>query len=181
MNVNAVGLAGWGCFFLAVGPAWSAVSLVAVVALAALTAVAWYLPRARAERRWQVALDRYAAREIHAARRQDARIEDLAAELTAVASPRVLRRRPKGSSIELELGLWRALARTLKEWGRDRPAASSKGYAAQESLLAKLTDRARCYAVASGVEGSVPELESVLYLAFRSVINKGHGRGASPP
>jgi hypothetical protein len=33
------------------------------LALAALVGVAWYLPRARTERRWRAALDRYAEQE----------------------------------------------------------------------------------------------------------------------
>ena len=41
----------------------SAVLLVAVLALAALAGVAWYLPRARAEWRWRAVLDRYAEQE----------------------------------------------------------------------------------------------------------------------
>jgi hypothetical protein len=49
----------WLWLFSADGPAGRAVSLVAVQALAALAGVAWYLPRARAERRWHAALDQY--------------------------------------------------------------------------------------------------------------------------
>jgi hypothetical protein len=38
-------------------------SLGAGLALAALAAITWYLSRARAERRWRAALDRYADQE----------------------------------------------------------------------------------------------------------------------
>jgi hypothetical protein len=55
-----VGLVAWPWLFWTDGPAWRAVSLVGVLALAALAGVAWYLWRARAERRWRAALDRYA-------------------------------------------------------------------------------------------------------------------------
>jgi hypothetical protein len=53
----------WFWLFSADGPAWRAVSLVAVQALAALAGVAWSLPRARAERRWRAALDHYGEQE----------------------------------------------------------------------------------------------------------------------
>ena len=39
------------------------VSLAAVLALAALVGITWYLSRARAKRRWRAALDRYAEQE----------------------------------------------------------------------------------------------------------------------
>jgi hypothetical protein len=61
--VSVIGFIGWFWFSSADGPAWKAVSLVAVLALAALVGVAWYLPRARAERRWRAAVDRYADEE----------------------------------------------------------------------------------------------------------------------
>lgn len=54
------GTIAWFLLFSAAGPAWRAISLVAVEALAALAGVAWYLPRTRAERQWRAALDRYA-------------------------------------------------------------------------------------------------------------------------
>jgi hypothetical protein len=40
------------------------VFLVAVLALAALTSITWYVFRARADRRWRAALERFAAREM---------------------------------------------------------------------------------------------------------------------
>jgi hypothetical protein len=58
------GFFGWLWFFSADDSAWKAVSLVAVLALAALVGVTWYLSRARADRRWRAALDRYAEREL---------------------------------------------------------------------------------------------------------------------
>jgi hypothetical protein len=54
------GLIGWLLFVSAADSAWRAVSLAAGLALAAFVGITWYLPRARAERRWRAALDAYA-------------------------------------------------------------------------------------------------------------------------
>jgi hypothetical protein len=62
-GLSIFGLILWFWLFSADSPAWRAVSLVAVQALAALAGVAWYLPRARAERRWRAALDHYGEQE----------------------------------------------------------------------------------------------------------------------
>jgi hypothetical protein len=51
-------------FISAADSAWRAVSLAAVMALAALVGITWYLSRARAKRRWRAALDRYAKKEL---------------------------------------------------------------------------------------------------------------------
>jgi len=59
VGLSIIGFNGWLGFSSADGPAWRAVSLVAILALAALAGVEWYLPRARAERRWRAALDQY--------------------------------------------------------------------------------------------------------------------------
>jgi formate hydrogenlyase subunit 3/multisubunit Na+/H+ antiporter MnhD subunit len=50
--------------FWAGAPAGKAVSLAAVLTLAALVGVTWFLSRARADRRWRAALDRYAERQM---------------------------------------------------------------------------------------------------------------------
>jgi hypothetical protein len=63
-GLSIIGLIAWLWLFSADGPAWGGVSLVAVQALAALAGVAWYLPRARAERRWRAALDHYGEQEL---------------------------------------------------------------------------------------------------------------------
>ena len=47
------GLIGWLWFVSAADSAWRAVSLAAVLALAALVGITWYLSRVRAERRWR--------------------------------------------------------------------------------------------------------------------------------
>ena len=54
---------GWFWFLSADDSAWKAVPLVAVLALAALVGIMWYASRARADRRWRAALDRYAQQE----------------------------------------------------------------------------------------------------------------------
>jgi hypothetical protein len=61
--LSIFGLIIWFWLFSADGPAWGAVSLIAAQVPAALAGVAWYLPRARVERRWRSALDRYAEQE----------------------------------------------------------------------------------------------------------------------
>jgi hypothetical protein len=61
--LSIFGLVAWLWLFPADGPARGAVSLAAVQALVALAGVAWYLARARAERRWRAALDHYADQE----------------------------------------------------------------------------------------------------------------------
>jgi hypothetical protein len=62
-GLSLFGFIAWLCFFSADDAADNAVSLLAVLALAALVGVAWYLPRARTESRWRAALDRYAEQE----------------------------------------------------------------------------------------------------------------------
>jgi hypothetical protein len=62
-GVSIFGTIVWLPLFSADGSPWNAVSLIAVQALGALVALAWYLPRARAEKRWQAALDHYAEQE----------------------------------------------------------------------------------------------------------------------
>jgi len=57
------GLIGWLLLVSAADSAWRTVSLAAVLALAALVSITWYLARVRAERRWRAALDGYAEKE----------------------------------------------------------------------------------------------------------------------
>ena len=59
------GFSGWLWFVSADRSAWKAISLVAVLALAALVIITRYLSRARFERRWRAALDQaYAKQEL---------------------------------------------------------------------------------------------------------------------
>ena len=62
-GLSIFGIIAWFWLFSAAGPAWRAVSLVTVLALAALAGVAWYLFRARAEKQWRARCDRYGEQE----------------------------------------------------------------------------------------------------------------------
>ena len=105
---------------------------------------------------------------------RDIRLENLAAELTSAVYPVVLRRGLKGSWIEVELGLWRALAETVKRWARQRPpgASSDEFEAWRESLLVDLTESAFYVALKNGIKGPLLELELGLYRAVRVVIRR---------
>jgi hypothetical protein len=63
-RLSIFGFIGWFWFLSADHSAWKAVALVAVLGLAALVGITWYASRARADRRWRAALDRYAKREL---------------------------------------------------------------------------------------------------------------------
>jgi hypothetical protein len=65
VRLSIIGFIGWLLFVSAADDAtWKAISLVAVVALAGLVGITWYLSRARFERRWRAALyDAYAQQE----------------------------------------------------------------------------------------------------------------------
>ena len=62
-RLSIFGFIGWYWFFSADDSSWRAVPLVAVLGLAALVGITWYAFRARADRRWRAALDRYAQQE----------------------------------------------------------------------------------------------------------------------
>jgi hypothetical protein len=106
-----------------------------------------------------------------AARELDVRLENFAAELTNAVYPLVLRRGPKDSWVKVELGLWRALAETVKRWARQRPAAAAADELAawREGLLVDLTESAFYIALKNGIKGSLLELELDLYRAVRLV------------
>jgi hypothetical protein len=56
-----------------------------------------------------------------AAREWERALECLAADVTSTAYAVALRHGAGGSWVDLELGLWKALARTVREWGRRPP------------------------------------------------------------
>jgi len=65
-----------------------------------------------------------------AARERDRALERLAADVTDTAYAIALRHGAGGSWIDLELGLWKALARTVREWASgsandDRPRSGT--------------------------------------------------------
>ena len=57
----------------------------------------------------------------------DRALERLAAEVATTAYAIALRHGAGGSWLDLELGLWKALARTVLEWGASRPAPARPG------------------------------------------------------
>ena len=73
-RLSIFGFIAWLWLFAADDSAWRTISLVTVLALATVVGITWYLSRARADRRWRAALDRYAeqqqAKRIHLRRRQ---------------------------------------------------------------------------------------------------------------
>jgi hypothetical protein len=62
-RLSIFGFIGWFWFLLAGDSVWKAVAFVAVPGLAAVVGITWYAFRARADRRWRAALDRYAEQE----------------------------------------------------------------------------------------------------------------------
>jgi hypothetical protein len=62
---------------------------------------------------------------------RDAPLETLAAELTLAAYRVALRTRTKGTWLDLELDLWRALADTAKTWGEGIASVPIDGDAAR--------------------------------------------------
>ena len=112
------------------------------------------------------------------ARDRDTRFENFAAELTSAVYPLVLRRGPKDSWLQMELGLWRALAETVKRWARQRPAAAPPDAfeAWRDGLLVELTESAFSVAVRHGIKGAFLEVELGLYRAIRAVMRRKRGR-----
>jgi hypothetical protein len=107
-------------------------------------------------------------------RDRDIGLEDFAAELTRAVYPLVLRRQPKDLWVKVELGLWKALAETVRRWARQRPAAASTDELAawREGLLVDLTEGAFFIALKSGIKRSLLQLEVGLYRAFRLAIGR---------
>ena len=69
-----------------------------------------------------------------AAREWDRTLERLAAEVTATAYAIALRHGAGGSWLDLELGLWKALARTVREWTRPRAEELLSGEGGNDRL-----------------------------------------------
>ena len=101
-------------------------------------------------------------------------LEEFAAELTSAVYPMVLRRQPKESWVNLELGLWNALAESLKKWDRQLSSGASPDDldAYQEALLVALTGSALCVVLKSGVRAPLLEMERDLSSAIRQVIGR---------
>jgi hypothetical protein len=105
---------------------------------------------------------------------QEIRLDDFAAQLTLAIYPLTLLHGLKGSWIELELGLWRALAKTVDKWCRKRPSGPSSDAFEEwrKGLLVDLTESAFFVAVKNGIEGTPLEVELDLYRGFRLMIER---------
>ena len=105
---------------------------------------------------------------------RDARLENLAAELTNAAYRLVLRHGFEGSWLLVELTLWGAVRETVEKWARHRsPAASSGEFDVwRAGFLADLTERAFSVALENGVGGPFLKLELDLHRAFRLVTRR---------
>jgi hypothetical protein len=101
-------------------------------------------------------------------------MESFVAELTRAVYCLVLRRGLKDSWLQVELGLWRALAETVQEWARQQPAAASSDEfeASREGLVVDLTKSAFDIARINGIKGSLLDLELALYRAVRLVTRR---------
>ena len=94
--------------------------------------------------------------------------------LPTTVLPSVLRRQPKESWVNLELGLWNALAESLKKWDRQLSSGASPDDldAWQEGLLVELTGSALCVVLKSGVRAPLLEMERGLSSAIRQVLGR---------
>jgi AcrR family transcriptional regulator len=99
-------------------------------------------------------------------------LEAFAAEVTGAAYPIALRHAIGGSWLDLELGLWKALADTVEHWARPapRPGSPDEFDVWRERFLVELTGEAFHIARRYGVRGSLHGMGWDLYRAFRSVI-----------
>jgi len=100
--------------------------------------------------------------------------ESFVAELTGAVYPLTLRHGMTGSWLDLELGLWKALAETVRLWAREWPPVGSQDEFEvwREGLLVDLTEGALHIALKNGVKGFPLEMELALYRAFRSVVRR---------
>jgi hypothetical protein len=105
---------------------------------------------------------------------RDSLLENFAAELTSAAYSVALRHGIRCSWVTVELGLWRALAETVKKWARDGPPVGSSAElkAWREGLLVDLTEEAFHISLQHGIQGFPLEVELGLYRALRSVIRR---------
>ena len=99
-------------------------------------------------------------------------LETLAAEFTTVAHAIALRQGVGGRWLDLQLGLWRSLAETVRQRGREWPwALGPSAFAVWwEGLLPELTEVAYRTTQRHSVRGSLRELKLALDQAFRSAI-----------
>jgi hypothetical protein len=105
---------------------------------------------------------------------RDTSLENFTAELTRAAYSVALQQGIRSSWIELELGLWSALAETVKNWIQESPlrAASDELEVRWERFSVNLTESAFYSAVKQGIEGDFLEMELEMYQAIRLVIRR---------
>jgi hypothetical protein len=105
---------------------------------------------------------------------RDTLLENFAAELTSAVYGIALRHGLRGSWLDLQMGLWRVLAETVKKWAREWPPAGSSCELKvwREGFLVDLTEGAFHIALKHGINGFPLEVELDLYRAFRSVIRR---------
>ena len=95
-------------------------------------------------------------------------LSELLADLTDAAYRAALARGLRGAFVDAELGVWKALCRTLAEAGRQgRLFAGAAGWGAwQERLVGELTAAAYEALQAEGVTGPAVDLELALWHAL---------------
>jgi hypothetical protein len=105
---------------------------------------------------------------------RDARIENFAAELTCAVYPVVLRQSGRERWLNLELGLWTTLRKTIRKWADRRPADSAVQEldAWRDGILVDLTENAFSVAVRNGIHAPHLEVELSLYRVFRIMLGK---------
>jgi hypothetical protein len=105
---------------------------------------------------------------------RDTLLENFTAELTYAAYFVALQHRIRSSWIEVELGLWSALAETVKNWVQESPprTASDELEIRWERFSVNLTESAFYSAVKQGIEGDVLEMELEMYRAICLVIGR---------
>jgi hypothetical protein len=105
---------------------------------------------------------------------RDTEVENLAAELTTAIYPIALGHGMVGLWIQVELGLWRGLAETVKKWGRERPRSASSDELEiwRDRFVVNLTESAFGIALKYGIKGSRLEVELGLYRALRLVVGR---------
>jgi len=99
-------------------------------------------------------------------------LDTLAAEFTTVAHAVALRHGVGGKWLDLQLDLWRSLAKTVRQRGREWPwALGPTAFAVWwEGLVPELTEVAYRTTRRHNVRGSLREVKSALDHAFRSAI-----------
>src|SRR5262245_22527747 len=100
------------------------------------------------------------------------RRETLASELADAALMAVAPQGVRGPSIDLELGLWKALGRTLAKLAEEPRSTED----ACEQKVARLTRAAYEVALGEGIQGSFLDMELRLWKAMRTVVGRNRSQ-----